>query len=242
MLITMPKERIFLQSQEKKSSSDAKEDKMKHSGNPEVITQSEIVLSKGLASILTNLRETRIDTAKKENQHIILENVSEERNILNSQAEKSENVSEERNFEFSSRKPGKNKSFNSDVDNHARREKIFLQSQDRKNSSSDAKEDKMKHSSNPEVMNTELNSPQQGSSKYFDKLEIETSIDTAKKEYQHIILENVSEERNISNSHAEKSGKNKSFNSDIDNHARKEKIFLHLKKEKIPHLMRSRIR
>ncbi|GFQ75264.1 hypothetical protein TNCT_239722 [Trichonephila clavata] len=81
------KRRIFLQSQEKKSSSDAKEDKMKHSGNPEVITQSEIVLSKGLASILTNLRETSIDTAKKENLHIILENVSEERNISNSQAE-----------------------------------------------------------------------------------------------------------------------------------------------------------
>ncbi|GFQ85989.1 hypothetical protein TNCT_727261 [Trichonephila clavata] len=127
----MPKEKIFLQSQEKKSSSDAKEDKMKHSGNPEVITQSEIVLSKGLASILTNLRETSIDTAKKENQHIILENVSEERN-----------------FEFSSRKIG-------NVDNHARKEKIFLQSQDRKHSSSDAKEDKMKHSGNPEVMNTE---------------------------------------------------------------------------------------
>ncbi|GFQ85986.1 hypothetical protein TNCT_727251 [Trichonephila clavata] len=111
----MPKERIFLQSQEKKSSSDAKEDKMKHSGNPEVITQSEIVLSKGLASILTNLRETSIDTAKKENLHIILENVSEERN-----------------FEFSSRKI-------CDVDNHARREKIFLQSQEKK-SSSDAKD------------------------------------------------------------------------------------------------------
>ncbi|GFR33102.1 hypothetical protein TNCT_227711 [Trichonephila clavata] len=57
------------------------------------------------------------------------------------------------------------------VDNHAKREKIFLQSQDRKHSSSDTKEDKMKHSGNPEVMNTELNSPQQGSSKYFDKLE-----------------------------------------------------------------------
>ncbi|GFR33084.1 hypothetical protein TNCT_227671 [Trichonephila clavata] len=112
---------------------------------------------------------------------------SQERKNSSSDAKKdkmkhSENVSEERNFEFSSRKPGKNKSFNSDVDNHARREKIFLQSQDRKNSSSDAKEDKMKHSSNPEVMNTELNSPQQGSSKYIDKLEIEKSIDTAKKE------------------------------------------------------------
>ncbi|GFQ86000.1 hypothetical protein TNCT_727311 [Trichonephila clavata] len=136
--------------------------------------------------------------------------------ISNSQAEKS----------------GKNKSFNSDVDNHARREKIFLQSQERKNSSSDAKKDKMKHSGNPEGMNTELNRPQQGSSKYIDKLEIETNIDTAKKEYQHIILENVSEERNISNSHAEKSGKNKSFNSDIDNHGRKEKIFLQYQEKK----------
>ncbi|GFQ85999.1 hypothetical protein TNCT_727301 [Trichonephila clavata] len=180
----MPKERIFLQSQEKKSSSDAKEDKMKHSGNPEVITQSEIVLSKGLASILTNLRETRIDTAKKENQHIILENVSEERNFqfscrkiqncwrktllftkfehlfLKKEFRKQhdepavepsfiENVSEERNISNShAGKSGKNKSFNSDVDNHARREKIFLQSQERKNSSSDAKKDKMKHSGN----------------------------------------------------------------------------------------------
>ncbi|GFR33090.1 hypothetical protein TNCT_227681 [Trichonephila clavata] len=91
----------------------------------------------------------------------------------------------------------------------------------------------MKHSCNPEGMNTELNSPQQGSSKYFDKLEIETSIDTAKKENQHIILENVSEERYISDSQAEKSGKNKSFNSDVDNHARKEKIFLQSQEKKI---------
>ncbi|GFQ75260.1 hypothetical protein TNCT_239711, partial [Trichonephila clavata] len=207
-----------------------------------------------------------------------IENVSEERNISNSHAGKSgknksfnsdvdnharrEKIflqSQERKNSSSDVKKYKKKhsgnpevmntelnspqqGSSNDVDNHARREKIFLQSQDRKNSSSDAKEDKMKHSGNPEVMNTELNSPQQGSSKYIDKLEIETSIDTAKKEYQHIILENVSEERNISNSHAEKSGKNKSFNSDIDNHARKEKIFLHPKKEKIPHLMRRRIR
>ncbi|GFQ75262.1 hypothetical protein TNCT_239721 [Trichonephila clavata] len=121
------KRRIFLQSQEKKSSSDAKEDKMKHSGNPEVITQSEIVLSKGLASILTNLRETSIDTAKKENLHIILENVSEERNISNSQAE---------NLVMLITMP---------------KERIFLQSQEKK-SSSDAKEDKMKHSGNPEVI------------------------------------------------------------------------------------------
>ncbi|GFQ85998.1 hypothetical protein TNCT_727291 [Trichonephila clavata] len=145
----------------------------------------------------------------------------------------------------------------------------------------------MKHSGNPEGMNTELNSPQQGSSKYIDKLEIETSIDTAKKEnistynprkcvrrkkyfefsrrkirqncwrktllltkFEHLFLkkefrkqhdepavepsfiENVSEERNISNSHAGKSGKNKSFNSDVDNHARREKIFLQSQERK----------
>ncbi|GFQ85992.1 hypothetical protein TNCT_727271 [Trichonephila clavata] len=43
--------------------------------------------------------------------------------------------------------------------------------------------------------------------------------------------------KEISNSQAEKSGKNKSFNSDVDNHARREKIFLQSQEEKIPHLM-----
>ncbi|GFQ85994.1 hypothetical protein TNCT_727272 [Trichonephila clavata] len=165
MLITMPKERIFLQSQEKKSSSDAKEDKMKHSGNPEVITQSEIVLSKGLAS---------------------------------------------------------------NADNHARKEKIFLQSQDRKHSSSVAKEDKMKHSGNPEVITQSEIVLSKGLASILTNLR-ETSIDTAKKENLHIILENVSEERNFE------------FSSrkicDVDNHARREKIFLQSQEEKIPHLM-----
>ncbi|GFR33098.1 hypothetical protein TNCT_227701 [Trichonephila clavata] len=132
MLITMPGEKIFLQSQERKIPHLMQEDKMKHSGNPEVITQSEIVLSKGLAKFRKQHDEPAVEPS-------FIENVSEERNISNSHAGKS----------------GKNKSFNSDVDNHARREKIFLQSQERKNPSSDAKKDKMKHSGNPVGMNTE---------------------------------------------------------------------------------------
>ncbi|GFR33094.1 hypothetical protein TNCT_227691 [Trichonephila clavata] len=109
--------------------------------------------------------------------------------ISNSQAEKS----------------GKNKSFNSDVDNHARREKIFLQSQEKK-SSSDAKDKKIFE---------------------FRKQHDEPAVEPS-------FIENVSEERNISNSHAGKSGKNKSFNSDVDNHARREKIFLQSQERKNP--------
>ncbi|GFQ68237.1 hypothetical protein TNCT_67581 [Trichonephila clavata] len=93
-----------------------------------------------------------------------------------------ENVSEEGNIsDFQTEGSDMNKSFDSDADDIPATKSIDSSKKVKKSSSS-AKKGEMKRSDNPVEKNTERNSPQQGSSKYFDELEIETSVNIGKKE------------------------------------------------------------
>ncbi|GFV64700.1 hypothetical protein TNCV_1636531 [Trichonephila clavipes] len=94
-----------------------------------------------------------------------------------------ENVPEESNFSDSqTEESGLRESLDRDDDMPGIKKSVDSSKKKNSKSSLNAKKDKMEHLDDPVKKNTERNSPQQGSSKYFDELEMKTSLDIAKEE------------------------------------------------------------